>query len=123
VNHFRTLVAAAALALTGGMAQAQSLSLEGGGAASLTGIVPQTYAQFAAEADISLQVVLGQTLTRAALKLAAGRIDMAPCSPSRRAHSIRSPGPMVVSKAGMIWQASESISDHPPGPRVRRSSR
>jgi len=119
VNHFRTLVAAAALALTGGMAQAQSLSLEGGGAASLTGIVPQTYAQFAAEADISLQVVLGQTLTRAALKLAAGR----PCSPSRRAHSIRSPGPMVVSKAGMIWQASESISDHPPGPRVRRSSR
>jgi len=93
VNHFRTLVAAAALALTGGMAQAQSLSLEGGGAASLTGIVPQTYAQFAAEADISLQVVLGQTLTRAALKLAAGRIDMAVVPPGAYRAMSRGVGP------------------------------
>lgn len=81
VNHFKTLAAAAALAVTGGLANAQSLSLEGGGAASLTGIVPQTYAQFAAEEGLSLQVVLGQTLTRSALKLAAGRIDMAVVPP------------------------------------------
>jgi TRAP-type uncharacterized transport system substrate-binding protein len=69
------------LTLTCGVAHAQSLSLEGGGAASLTGIVPQTYAQFAAEEGLGLQVVLGQTLTRSALKLAAGRIDMAVVPP------------------------------------------
>lgn len=79
--NFKTAMAAVAVAAAGFAANAQSLSLEGGGAASLTGIVPQTYAQFAAEEDISLQVVLGQTLTRAALKLAAGRIDMAVVPP------------------------------------------
>ncbi len=79
--HFKGLIAGVALAATAGMAQAQSLSLEGGGAASLTGIVPQTYAQFAADEDINLQVVLGQTLTRSALKLAAGKIDVAVMPP------------------------------------------
>ncbi|MEM6824937.1 MAG: TAXI family TRAP transporter solute-binding subunit [Pseudomonadota bacterium] len=79
--NFKPFLAAVAIAASGAAADAQSLSLEGGGAASLTGIVPQTYAQFAAEEGISLQVVLGQTLTRAALKLAAGRIDMAVVPP------------------------------------------
>lgn len=74
--HLKGLIAGVALAATAGMAQAQSLSLEGGGAASLTGIVPQTYAQFAASEDVNLQVVLGQTLTRSALKLAAGKVDV-----------------------------------------------
>ena len=78
---FKTIAGAAAIAITATFAHAQSLSLEGGGAASLTGIVPQTYAQFAAEEGMDLQVVLGQTLTRAALKLAAGRIDMAVVPP------------------------------------------
>ena len=78
---FKSVVAAVALALAAPAAHAQSLSLEGGGAASLTGIVPQTYAQFAADEGIGLQVVLGQTLTRSALKLAAGRIDMAVVPP------------------------------------------
>lgn len=81
MNHFRTLISAATLAMTASLAHGQSLSLEGGGAASLTGIVPQTYAQFAAEEGLSLQVVLGQTLTRSALKLAAGRIDMSVMPP------------------------------------------
>ncbi|MEL6204674.1 MAG: TAXI family TRAP transporter solute-binding subunit [Pseudomonadota bacterium] len=81
MNHVKALIAAAGLAAFAGAADAQSLSLEGGGAASLTGIVPQTYAQFAADEGINLQVVLGQTLTRAALKLAAGRIDMAVVPP------------------------------------------
>lgn len=82
--HFKKIIAAVAftaVASTASTASAQSLSLEGGGAASLTGIVPQTYAQFAAEEEFNLQVVLGQTLTRAALKLAAGRIDMAVVPP------------------------------------------
>ena len=79
--QLKGLIAGVALATTTGMAQAQSLSLEGGGAASLTGIVPQTYAQFAAAEDVSLQVVLGQTLSRSALKLAAGKVDMAVVPP------------------------------------------
>jgi TRAP transporter TAXI family solute receptor len=84
---------AASLAASATFAQAQSLSLEGGGAASLTGIVPQTYAQFAAEEGISLQVVLGQTLTRSALKLAAGRIDMAVVPPPAFGAMSRGVGP------------------------------
>ncbi len=78
---FIGILAASVVGLAAATASAQSLSLEGGGSASLTGIVPQTYAQFAAEQDISLQVVLGQTLTRSALKLASGRIDMAVVPP------------------------------------------
>lgn len=81
MNHITSLVAAAALAVSLSSADAQSLSLEGGGSASLTGIVPQTYAQFAAAEDVNLQVVLGQTLSRSALKLAAGKIDMAVVPP------------------------------------------
>lgn len=81
MGRFNTLIAAAAIGIVGVSANAQSLSLEGGGSASLTGIVPQTYAQFAAAEDLSLQVVLGQTLTRSALKLAAGRIDIAVVPP------------------------------------------
>ena len=81
MNHFKTIIAAAAVAFTGVSANAQSISLEGGGSASLTGIVPQTYAQFASEEGINLQVVLGQTLTRSALKVAAGRLDAAVIPP------------------------------------------
>ncbi len=91
--HFKSLVAAGVLALVGGTSHAQSLSLEGGGAASLTGIVPQTYAQFAADEGIGLQVVLGQTLSRAALKLAAGRIDMAVVPPGAYRAMSRGVGP------------------------------
>ncbi|MGP6089920.1 TAXI family TRAP transporter solute-binding subunit [Antarctobacter jejuensis] len=91
--RFKGFLAAAALAASATLAQAQTLSLEGGGAASLTGIVPQTYAQFAAEEGISLQVVLGQTLTRSALKLAAGRIDMAVVPPNAYGAMSRGVGP------------------------------
>lgn len=81
MNNFKTLVAATTLCVSGGLAHAQALSLEGGGAASLTGIVPQTYAQFTAEEGVNLQVVLGQTLTRSALKVAAGQVDIAVVPP------------------------------------------
>ena len=91
--HFKTVITAAVLAASATFAHAQSLSLEGGGAASLTGIVPQTYAQFAAEEGINLQVVLGQTLTRSALKLAAGRIDMAVVPPNAYGAMSRGAGP------------------------------
>lgn len=79
---FRKL-AAAAIVSAGATtaAMAGTLSIEGGGTASLTGIVPQTYAQYTSAAGQDLQVVLGQTLTRSALKLAAGKIDMAVVPP------------------------------------------
>ncbi|MEM9707235.1 MAG: TAXI family TRAP transporter solute-binding subunit [Pseudomonadota bacterium] len=79
--QIKAAIAGLAMAAAATCGHAQNLSLEGGGAASLTGIVPQTFAQFAAEEGLNLQVVLGQTLTRAALKLAAGRIDMAVVPP------------------------------------------
>jgi len=91
--YLKTITTGLALAVGAGMAHGQSLSIEGGGAASLTGIVPQTYAQFTAGADISLQVVLGQTLTRSALKLAAGRIDMAVVPPNAYGAMTRGVGP------------------------------
>lgn len=93
MNHFKSIVTAAALAMSAGIAQAESLSLEGGGNASLTGIVPQTYAQFTADEGLSLQVVLGQTLSRSALKLAAGRIDMAVVPPGAYRAMSRGVGP------------------------------
>ncbi|MCW1950691.1 MAG: TAXI family TRAP transporter solute-binding subunit [Octadecabacter sp.] len=93
MNYFKGILTAGIVAASATFAQAQSLSLEGGGAASLTGIVPQTYAQFAAEQDITLQVVLGQTLTRSALKLAAGRIDMAVVPPNAYRAMTRGVGP------------------------------
>ncbi|MEM1341438.1 MAG: hypothetical protein AAGF68_03905, partial [Pseudomonadota bacterium] len=61
MTQLKAILAAGALLAASGAAHAQSLSLEGGGAASLTGIVPQTYAQFAAQEGQDLQVVLGQT--------------------------------------------------------------
>lgn len=93
MSHCKLWMAAAAMVLVGAGAQAQSLSLEGGGAASLTGIVPQTYAQFAAEEGLGLQVVLGQTLTRSALKVASGRIDMAVVPPPAFRAMTRGVGP------------------------------
>lgn len=93
MKHFRLILAAATIAASGGIAHADTLSLEGGGAASLTGIVPQTFAQFASEDGLDLQVVLGQTLTRAALKLAAGQIDMAVVPPPAYRAMTRGVGP------------------------------
>ncbi|MEL6533185.1 MAG: TAXI family TRAP transporter solute-binding subunit [Pseudomonadota bacterium] len=93
MTQLKAILAAGALLAASGAAHAQSLSLEGGGAASLTGIVPQTYAQFAAQEGQDLQVVLGQTLTRSALKLAAGRIDMAVVPPPAFGAMTRGVGP------------------------------
>lgn len=72
---------AGALLLSASLAKAETLSIEGGGAASLTGIVPQSYAQFTTGEGIDLQVAIGQTLTKSALKLGAGKIDIAVVPP------------------------------------------
>jgi TRAP transporter TAXI family solute receptor len=77
----------------GGTASAQTISLEGAGIASLTGIVPQTLASFAAKDGIDIQVVLNQTLTKSALKVGAGQLDMAVIPPSALAAMKRGVGP------------------------------
>ncbi|WNL39059.1 TAXI family TRAP transporter solute-binding subunit [Halomonas sp. PAMB 3232] len=71
------------VALAGGAlsAHAETLSIEGGGSASLTGIVPQAWAQFTPAAGYDLQVSLGQALTRSAIKVGAGRLDLAVVPP------------------------------------------
>lgn len=72
---------------------AQTLSVEGAGMASLAGLVPQTLAMYAAEEGINLQVVLGQTLTKSALKVAAGQTDMAVVPPRALAAMKQGTGP------------------------------
>lgn len=72
---------------------AETLSIEGGGSASLTGTVPQTWAQFTPEAGYDLQVSLGQALTRSAMKVGAGRLDLAVVPPPAYRAMQRGVGP------------------------------
>jgi TRAP transporter TAXI family solute receptor len=90
---FKAVAAAAIVACSAVGASAQTYSIEGAGASSLTGIVPQSLAQFAAREGITLQVVLGQTLTRSALNVAAGRLDMAVIPPPAYAAMRAGAGP------------------------------
>ena len=57
-------------------AQADTLKAEGGSAAGLSALVPQLLSKYAAP-DHEIRVNVDQTLTRAALKVATGAIDMA----------------------------------------------
>lgn len=68
-------LAGLAVALGSTLAQAENLQMDAGGTASVTGILPQAFAQYAAKEGIALQVVLGQTLTRSVMMLGAGRLD------------------------------------------------
>lgn len=63
------------LALGATLTHAENLQMDAGGSASVTGILPQAYAQYAAKEGINLQVVLGQTLTRSVMMLGAGQLD------------------------------------------------
>ncbi|WP_353475949.1 TAXI family TRAP transporter solute-binding subunit (plasmid) [Salipiger sp. H15] len=83
-----TVLAGSALA-----AQAETLGIEGGGSASLTGMVPQTWAQFTAEAGYDLQVSLGQVLTRSVMKVGAGQLDLAVVPPPAYGAMARGVGP------------------------------
>lgn len=83
LSRLRGLAAAAVITAAAlGTAQAETYSLEGAGMASLTGIVPQSLASYASKEGVDVQVVLGQTLTKSALKVAAGQLDMAVIPPS-----------------------------------------
>lgn len=80
-KSFRSFLAGALLVTAATTATAQTYSVEGASPASLTGIVAQTLAQHASTVDVDLQAVLGQTLTKSALKLGAGQIDLAVVPP------------------------------------------
>lgn len=73
------LMALGATSMTG--AKAQSYIIEGASPASLTGIIPQTLAQYAAREGVDLQVVLGQTATRSVLKIGARQIGFSNVPP------------------------------------------
>lgn len=81
MNIIKRTLLASALSVTTLAVQAQPLSFEGGGSASLTGIVPQSIAPYAAKEGVDLQVVLGQSLTKSIFKVAAGKLDVAVAPP------------------------------------------
>jgi TRAP transporter TAXI family solute receptor len=60
---------------------AETLTIEGGGASSTTGLVPQSLAPYSSKAGIDLQVVLNQVLTKSIMKVAAGKLDLAVAPP------------------------------------------
>ncbi|WP_432698095.1 TAXI family TRAP transporter solute-binding subunit [Marinobacterium sp. YM272] len=64
-----------ALSVSMSPAGAETLRLDAGSASSVTGILPQAIAQYTAKEDINLEVILGQTLTKSIMKLAANRLD------------------------------------------------
>ncbi|WBU59268.1 TAXI family TRAP transporter solute-binding subunit [Paracoccus albus] len=90
-----TIAAAMTVAATHAVS-ADTLSVEGAAPASLTGLVPQTLATYAAEEGVDLQVVLGQTLTKSGLKVAAGQTDMAVVPPIALAAMKQGTGPYAA---------------------------
>ena len=77
MKPLRTLIAttAVAMAITG-PALSETLKAEGGSAAGLAALVPQLLSKYAAE-NHEVRVNVDQTLTRSALKVATGAIDLA----------------------------------------------
>ena len=77
MKTLRLAAVAAALATAPlSFAQAETLKAEGGSAAGLSALVPQLLSKYAAP-EHEVRVNVDQTLTRAALKVATGAIDLA----------------------------------------------
>jgi len=104
----RMAFAGACLVAAAGTAMAETYSIEGAGSASLTGIVPQTLAQYTAKNGIDLQVVLGQTLTKSALKTAAKQLDLAVVPPPAFAAMKKGVGP-YAGQAEQAKKLSENV--------------
>lgn len=96
-------LASLALTLTAGFSQAENLQMDAGGAASVTGMLPQAYAQYTSREGINLQVVLGQTLTRSVMMLGAGQLGSSVVPPPAFSAMQRGVGPY----ANMADQAKE----------------
>lgn len=93
MKFLKHTLAAAVIAATAMTAQAATLTIEGGGASSTTGLVPQGFAPHAAKAGYDLQVVLGQTLTKSITKVAAGKLDLAVAPPAAYRLMTKGKGP------------------------------
>ncbi|MEO0917946.1 MAG: TAXI family TRAP transporter solute-binding subunit [Pseudomonadota bacterium] len=74
--RFTLFAASIALATTATSISAETLRAEGGSAAGLAALVPQLLSKYTA-ADHEIRVNVDQTLTRSALKVATGAIDLA----------------------------------------------
>ncbi len=85
IDRTRALRGLAALAAGCGLslaAAAQTVTMEGAGTASPTGMIPQALAKYAAREGVQVQLALNQTLTKSLLKVAAGQINSAVVPPS-----------------------------------------
>ncbi|MEM9840301.1 MAG: TAXI family TRAP transporter solute-binding subunit [Pseudomonadota bacterium] len=77
MKHLRIALAGGLFALASAFpATAETLKAEGGSAAGLSALVPQLLSKYTADSH-EVRVNVDQTLTRAALKVATGAIDMA----------------------------------------------
>lgn len=77
MKHLRTALAGWLLAIASAVpAAAETLKAEGGSAAGLSALVPQLLSKYAAD-NHEIRVNVDQTLTRSALKVATGAIDLA----------------------------------------------
>lgn len=76
------MLAVAVLAFAASPASAQIIRTETGSTAGVTTLVPQALAKFAAREGLQIQINADQTLTKSAMKLGAGQIEMAVVPPS-----------------------------------------
>ena len=77
MNCVRTTIAGALVAIAAAIpATAETLKAEGGSAAGLSALVPQLLSKYTADIH-EIRVNVDQTLTRSALKVANGQIDLA----------------------------------------------
>lgn len=102
------LILGAALSVAASITTAQTLSIEGGGAASTTGLLPQAFAPYAAKSGVNLQVVLNQVLTKSILKVGAGKLDLAVAPPPAFKLMERGVGP-YASQADTAKELAKSV--------------
>lgn len=108
MKHFIKPLLVGAMLAAAPAASAETLSIEGGGAASTTGLLPQTFAPYAAKAGYDLQVVLNQVLTKSILKVAAGKLDLSVAPPPAYRAMQRGVGPYAAT-ADQAKKLSENI--------------
>ncbi|MGE3245970.1 MAG: TAXI family TRAP transporter solute-binding subunit [Beijerinckiaceae bacterium] len=98
MNHTTATAVIIAGAIFALPAYAQNLRVETGASFSLSTIVPQVMAKYAAKDGLKLQINSDQTLTKSALKLAAGQLDIAVVPPP--AHAMMRAGKGPYARAG-----------------------
>lgn len=105
------------LLIAAGAARAQTVEMETGNAASMTNLVPQMLAETLRAEGIDLRIEPNRTLTRSALRLAAGEIDAAIVPPLTFIAMSRGDGPFrtAAEQASEASQALRSLFLFPAG--------